>query len=115
MTPPAARREGRRRHAACVYGYTTAQWGSVRDKLPMVPVVLSWGTKGFRTKMLLDTGATSTFLIPDIAEYLGLEILENRPRPMGRAEHSAFEMPRLRSSSKSGMPSGTLRKNTQFR
>ena len=74
MTPPAGRREGRRRHAACVYGYTTAQWGNVRDKLPMIPVVLSWGAKGFRTKMLLDTGATTTFLIPDIAEYLGLEV-----------------------------------------
>ncbi len=27
-----------------------------------------------RTKVLLDTGATSSFLIPDIAEYLGLEL-----------------------------------------
>lgn len=40
----------------------------------MIPVVLSWGDQGFRTKMLLDTGATSTFLIPDIAEYLGLAV-----------------------------------------
>jgi hypothetical protein len=57
-----------------VYGYTAAEWGNVRDKLPIIPVVLSWGKQGFRTKMLLDTGATSTFLIPDIAEYLGLEL-----------------------------------------
>lgn len=73
MTPPVDRRDGRHRHPAYVYGYTGAQWGTVQDKLPMVPVILSWKGKGMRTKALLDTGATSTFLIPDIAEYLGLE------------------------------------------
>jgi Aspartyl protease len=71
---PAERRDGRRRHAAHFYGYTSAKWGNVEDKLPMVPVILSWKGKGFRTKMLLDTGATTTFLIPDIAEYLNLTV-----------------------------------------
>jgi hypothetical protein len=74
VSPPAGRREGRRRHDAHFYGYTSAKWGNVEDKLPMIPVILSWAGKGFRTKMLLDTGATSTFLIPDIVEYLGLEV-----------------------------------------
>jgi len=74
VSPPAERREGRRRHAAHFYGYTRAKWGNVEDKLPMIPVVLSWQGRGFRTRMLLDTGATSTFLIPDIAEYLGLPV-----------------------------------------
>lgn len=40
----------------------------------MIPVILTWRGKGFRTRMLLDTGATSTFLIPDIVEYLGLTV-----------------------------------------
>jgi predicted aspartyl protease len=74
LSPPAARREGRRRHAAYTFGYATAEWGNVRDKLPMIPVVLSWRGKGLRTKMLLDTGATTTFLIPDLVEYLELEL-----------------------------------------
>ncbi len=77
MTPPVDRRDGRHRHPAHVYGYTGAQWGNVQDKLPMIPVILSWKGKGMRTKALLDTGATSTFLIPDIAEYLGLELSGN--------------------------------------
>jgi hypothetical protein len=40
----------------------------------MVPVVLSWNGKGRRFKMLLDSGATTSFLIPDIAEYLALAV-----------------------------------------
>jgi hypothetical protein len=74
VSPPAERREGRRRHAASIHGYTHAKWGNVEDKLPMLPVIISWEGKGFRTRMLLDTGATTSFLVPDIAEYLGLEL-----------------------------------------
>jgi hypothetical protein len=42
----------------------------------MVPVLLSWNGKSIRTKMLLDTGATTTFLMPWMARRLGMAVEE---------------------------------------
>jgi hypothetical protein len=56
----------------------------------MIPVSYSWKGKGMRTKVLLDTGATTSFLIPDIAEYLGLELTGDPTEAHGAGR--AFEV-----------------------
>ncbi|MBM4250003.1 MAG: hypothetical protein FJ149_11375 [Euryarchaeota archaeon] len=40
----------------------------------MLPVVLSWGDRTLKTKMLLDTGAGVSFILPWMARHLGLTI-----------------------------------------
>jgi hypothetical protein len=42
----------------------------------MVPVVLLWGEKSILTKMLLDTGATRTFVLPWMMRRLGAPVVE---------------------------------------
>jgi hypothetical protein len=40
----------------------------------MVPILLSWGEKSIPTKMLLDTGATRTFVLPWMMRRLGAPV-----------------------------------------
>jgi hypothetical protein len=40
----------------------------------MLPVVLSWGDRTLKTKMLLDTGAGVSFILPWMAKELRLDI-----------------------------------------
>lgn len=42
--------------------------------LPMVSVALSWKAPPASGAMLMDTGAESSFLTPDMATFLGLEV-----------------------------------------
>lgn len=53
--------------------YTKLAWEGHSDKIPMLPVVLSWGGRSLKTKMLLDTGAGVSFILPWMAKELRLE------------------------------------------
>jgi len=57
-----------------VVGYTKLAWEGHSDKIPMLPVVLSWGKRTLKTKMLLDTGAGVSFIPPWMAKELRLDI-----------------------------------------
>jgi predicted aspartyl protease len=56
-----------------VIDYTEISWRGKRTKVPMVTVILSWKGQSLETGMLMDTGATTTFLLPWVEEALGLE------------------------------------------
>lgn len=66
------RRFGRKRHAAHTFRYTLVKWGDQRDRSPMLLVRLSWNGRALKTRMLLDTGATTSMILPWMAEVLGL-------------------------------------------
>ena len=55
-------------------GYTKLAWEGHSDKIPMLPVILSWGDRTLKTKMLLDTGAGVSFIPPWMAKELRLDI-----------------------------------------
>jgi hypothetical protein len=82
MPLPAERRQiGRKRGGSYPFRYTFVEWptaatdpNTLKDRSPMVPVALSWNGKSLRTKMLLDTGATTTFIMPWMARRLGLTL-----------------------------------------
>ena len=59
-----------------VVGYTKLAWEGHRDKIPMLPVVLSWNGRALKTKMLLDTGAGVSFILPWMARQFGLELTD---------------------------------------
>ena len=67
-------RAGRKRHLCFRFRYVSAEWDGLTDHSPLVSVVLSWKGKSLYTKMLFDTGATTTFLQPWVADFLGLEL-----------------------------------------
>lgn len=72
--PGRPRRFGRKRRAAYVFRYTHVRWDGHHDRSPMLPVRLSWGEEALKTKMLLDSGATTSFILPWMAEVLGLKV-----------------------------------------
>jgi hypothetical protein len=55
-------------------GYTKLAWEGHSDSIPMLPVILSWGDRTLKTKMLLDTGAGVSFILPWMARQLRLEV-----------------------------------------
>lgn len=54
--------------------YTKLAWEGHSDSIPMLPVILSWGKRTLKTKMLLDTGAGVSFIPPWMARELRLDI-----------------------------------------
>jgi hypothetical protein len=60
--------------ATFVVDYTKLAWEGHSDSIPMLPVILSWGGRTLKTKMLLDTGAGVSFILPWMARELRLEV-----------------------------------------
>lgn len=56
-----------------VFPYTVRETRRGRVPLPMVKARLSWGRSHSELGCLMDTGADSCFLPPDVADGLGLE------------------------------------------
>jgi hypothetical protein len=54
--------------------YTKVAWEESSDNIPMLPVILSWGNRTLKTKMLLDTGAGVCFILPWMARHLHLKM-----------------------------------------
>ena len=54
--------------------FKSVRWNGIQDRLPMIPVRLSWGERNIRTQMLLDSGSNGTFLERWVAEYLRLPL-----------------------------------------
>jgi hypothetical protein len=65
---------GRRKRRTFFVDYTKVAWEESSDNIPMLPVILSWGKRTLKTKMLLDTGAGVCFILPWMARHLHLKM-----------------------------------------
>lgn len=65
---------GRRIGSTYLVKYTKVAWEENSDNIPMLPVILSWGNRTLRTKMLLDTGAGVCFILPWMARHLHMKM-----------------------------------------
>lgn len=89
----AARRESSGR--TFVVDYTKVAWEENSDNIPMLPVILSWGNRTLKTKMLLDTGAGVSFLLPWMARHLHLRIDEDQRSAPGAGGHIRVQASRV--------------------
>jgi hypothetical protein len=67
---------GRGKRRTYYVDYTKVAWEESSDNIPMLPVILSWGNRTLKTKMLLDTGAGVCFILPWMARHLHLKMEE---------------------------------------
>ena len=67
---------GRGKRRTYYVDYTKVAWEENSENIPMLPVILSWGNRTLRTKMLLDTGAGVCFILPWMARHLRLKMDE---------------------------------------
>ena len=65
---------GRGKRRTFFVDYTKVAWEESSDNIPMLPVILSWGKRTLKTKMLLDTGAGVCFILPWMARHLHLKM-----------------------------------------
>ena len=65
---------GRGKRRTYYVDYTKVAWEESSENIPMLPVILSWGNRTLKTKMLLDTGAGVCFILPWMARHLHLRM-----------------------------------------
>ena len=64
---------GRKTRRTFIFDYTKIAWEENSDNIPMLPVILSWGDRTLKTKMLVDTGANVSFILPWMARILHMQ------------------------------------------